>query len=330
MLTVVLFSGLVLGSNAVLKFLPLKEFSFLTANCSSSISLNKVFAEPARNFLTDSPDVVFSQENSILGYAPHAVVNPQVLGSLSSSSQNKEIREYLIKEGDTISSLAEEFDISVETILWANDLSSSSIIKPGEELLILPTSGVLYMVKKGDTLSTIAQRYKGDVEEMVSYNSLESEEDIFVGDIILIPGGKEPKETPKISSAPIADSYFMFPCEGEISQGLHGAFGNAIDIANKCGKPVVAAAGGTVQRAGWITIGGQRVTILHSNGVVSYYGHLSAINVVPGQKVNRGEIIGYIGNTGYTIGMTGCHLHFEVRGARNFLSNYSVGSHINW
>jgi len=51
--------------------------------------------------------------------------------------------------------------------------------------------------------------------------------------------------------------------------------------------------------------------------VVTLYGHLSVITVKNGGSVNVGEIIGYIGNTGRTRGQTGCHLHFEVRGARN-------------
>jgi murein DD-endopeptidase MepM/ murein hydrolase activator NlpD len=54
-------------------------------------------------------------------------------------------------------------------------------------------------------------------------------------------------------------------------------------------------------------------------GISTFYGHLSAINVKVGQDVSQGQIIGYVGHTGYTIpaGPAGCHVHFEVRGARN-------------
>jgi murein DD-endopeptidase MepM/ murein hydrolase activator NlpD len=98
-------------------------------------------------------------------------------------------------------------------------------------------------------------------------------------------------------------------------------------MANSYGKPIVAAAGGIVQRAGTIPVGGRRITILHPNGVVTYYGHLSSILAVSGQVVAAGEIIGYMGNSGYA---TGSHLHFEVRGALNFLGSYPVGSYISW
>ena len=131
-----------------------------------------------------------------------------------------------------------------------------------------------------------------------------------------------------IASIPVAKSYFIFPCQGIITQGLH--YYNAIDIANKCGSPVVAAASGTVKRAGWIRIGGKRIIIIHPNGVATYYGHLSKILVKPGQKVKTGDIIGYIGHTGYTLGPTGCHLHFGVIGAKNFLAKYPVGTRISW
>ncbi|GAI25309.1 unnamed protein product [marine sediment metagenome] len=204
------------------------------------------------------------------------------------------------------------------------------MIKVGQELIILPVSGVVYFVKKNDTLSEIAKIYKGDVEEIIAFNGLSNEGDIFIGDVLIIPDGKMPLRVPYIALTPVGESYFsIFPCEGKITQGLHPF--NAIDIANSCGKPVVAVATGTVQRAGWINnIYGRIVTILHPNGVVTYYGHLSRVLVVPGQPVSAGDIIASIGNTGHTLGATGCHLHFEVRNAKNFLANYLVGTYLSW
>jgi len=91
-------------------------------------------------------------------------------------------------------------------------------------------------------------------------------------------------------------------------------------FSNKsCGEPVYAAAGGTIQRIGYHTMGGNYVRVLHPNGVVTYYGHLVRAAMSSGTKVFQGEIIGYTGHSGYTIpaGPAGCHLHFEVRGATN-------------
>ena len=149
----------------------------------------------------------------------------------------------------------------------------------------------------------------------------------FQGDILIIPGGKMPPVSSQTPLIPIADSYFTYPCEGIISQGLH--LFNAIDIANECGSLVIAPAGGTVLKvkSGWNMGAGNYLTILHLNGVITVYYHLSIIRVEPGQKVNSGEIIGFMGNTGRT---TGCHLHFEVRNAQNFLSKYPVGTLLKW
>lgn len=305
--------------------------SFLAATLSDKLPAQDLFVEPAKNFLGESPEMAFIQKNSIVGISSPVVITSQSLGTILEDGEiepRKEILEYTVKSGDTLSSITEEFNISLETILWANDLNKNSKIKLGQKLVILPVSGVLYVVEKGDTLSGIAEIYKGKVEEIVAFNELSSEGDIYIGDILIIPNGKMPSQVPQTFSIPLADSYFIFPCEGKITQGLH--LSNAIDIANQCGKPVVAVASGIVQRAGFSKISGDRVTILHTNGVVTYYGHLSIILVKPDQIVNTGEIIGYIGNTGYTKGATGCHLHFGVGGAKNFLGSYLIGSYLSW
>lgn len=289
------------------------------------------FISSAKNFLAIPPEMSFFQDNTLTGVSSPVIITPQVLGSLWGNEEikeRKEIIKYKVKPGDTLSSIASKFNISLQTILWANDLNAKSTIKSGQELIILPVSGILYTVKKNDTLSAIAKRYKADIKEIIAFNGLSEEADIYIGDFLIIPGGQMPKKILRTAQIPVAESYFIFPCQGRISQGLH--YYNAIDIANKCGSPVVAVSDGIVQRAGWIRIGGKRVTILHPNGVVTYYGHLSKILVAPGQKVSTGDIIGYIGHTGYTLGATGCHLHFEVIGAKNFLSKYPVGSYISW
>ncbi|GAH90393.1 unnamed protein product, partial [marine sediment metagenome] len=238
--------------------------------------------------------------------------------------ERKEIIEYIVESGDTLSSIAAKYDISLDTILWANDLSSKSIIKPDQKLIILPISGVLYMVKRNDTLSEIAEIYKGEVGEIVDFNELSSEGDIYIGDILVIPGGKMPPPPKKSYYAapqvPIGSSYFMTPVSSPyvITQGLH--WYNAIDFShagNACGKPVYVAAGGMVQKTGYDRTAGNYVRISHliaGEEVITFYGHLSSILVSQNQKVSQGDIIGYIGKTGYA---TGCHLHFEVRGAKN-------------
>lgn len=307
------------------------SFSNLATAVSEKSCPSNLFAEPAKNFVREPLDISLIQENSLISISTPNIITSKSLGMFVGEDvkeERKEIIEYIVGPDDNIASIAEKFNISVDTIIWANGLSNKPSIKSGQTLVILPVSGIIYFVEEGDTLEAIAKEYKGDIKEIISFNELKSEEDIYIGDVIIIPNGKiVPKTAPKTQpkQIPLADAYFIIPVEGKISQKLH--FYNAIDIANSCGKPVVAAAGGKIQRAGWVSIGGNAITILHPNGVVTYYGHLSIISVAPGQNVAAGEIIGYVGKTGYA---TGCHVHFEVRGAGNFMSKYPLGSAVRW
>jgi len=307
-------------------YLTTENFQFTDTSDLCLSSINKFYIE--------SPDFLLVQKNSLKASMPPTVFSPQVLGVLTGtnnvSTTRNYIIEYVVESGDTLSAIAHSHNISLNSLFWANDLTQYSKIKVGQKLVVPPVSGIIYVVKKGDTLSQIVQTHKGSVPEIVEFNKLLNEADIFIGDVLVIPGGQMPKGLTRIVSIPVGASYFIIPAEGTITQGLHGDISNAIDIANKCGKPVVASASGTVQRAGTIWVGGKRITILHPNGVVTYYGHLSKILVKSGQQVRTGDIIGLMGNTGNTRGVTGCHVHFDVRGTRNFLAGYSIGTKLNW
>ena len=163
-----LFAGLTLGLISNLN---------LPKQMSASIISQDLFAQPAKNFLRESPKMTFIQDNSIVGLSPPATITPQVLGTILGSVEDEierrnEIIEYVVRSGDTISSIAAKYDISLNTILWANDLSSKSIIKIGQKLVILPISGVVYHIKNGDTLSEIAKTYKSNSSEIIAFNEL--------------------------------------------------------------------------------------------------------------------------------------------------------------
>jgi len=276
-----------------------------------------------------SPFFSLIQNNSLLSFSSPTIISPRVLGGFAGlgsdfSTNNKEIIEYTVEPGDNLSSLAEKFGISLNTLLWANDLSKNSLIKPGQKLIILPVSGVLHHVKKDETLSGIATIYKGGVAEIIAFNEI-SGEDIFVGDILIIPGGIMPKKSvsrivSQPAQIPLASSYFIFPTQGKISQGLH--WYNAIDIAADCGTPIYATAAGQVLKVdyGYNFGAGNYLKILHPNGIVTMYGHVQEILVSPGQTVSQGQIIALMGGRPGTPGAgktTGCHLHFGVHGASN-------------
>lgn len=305
-------------------------------NKAEAVEKDDLFFSKNQILALETPDLKIVQDNTVGGVAPPRILTTQVLGTIfGETNQNKkEIIEYAVEPGDTPESIAKSFDISLETVLWANDLTSKSKLKVGDKLVILPTSGIVYVVKNGDTLSEISSTYKSKVSDIVAFNDLSNEGDIFIGDIIVVPGGVMPKKaSPAPTQTQLASSFFIFPTEGKITQGIH--WSNGVDTANKCGTPVYAAAPGQVLRAryGWNMGGGNLVTILHSNGVVTYYGHLMTILVKQGDRVDVGDRIGLMGGGPGMAGAgisTGCHLHFQVTGAKNPLAKYAVGSYIKY
>ncbi len=238
-----------------------------------------------------------------------------------------DISEYEVAPGDTLSSIAEKHNISVETILWANDLNSKSTIKVGQKLVILPVSGLSYKVKKGDTVSGLASRFGVTEDDIVGFNKTEGNK-LIIGETIIIPGAKladKPSNNPKNQTNKgnndkpknnTSAGYFVRPINGIKTQGIHGY--NGIDFGAPIGTAVYAAASGvvTLVRGGdaWNGGYGNYIVIKHQNGTQTLYAHLDSIGVNIGQTVDRGDVIGRSGNTGRS---TGPHLHFEVRGARN-------------
>ena len=315
---------------------------WLLVKDASEISTQKLQAVKSQLFLssknsiTEPLDFLFLQKNTLKASLPPISYSPQVLGALAGGYEAQDVKnvivEYVVERGDSLWSIARKFDISLESLLWANELTERSIIKPGQKLIIPPISGVIYHVKAGDTISEIAKTYKGNVDEIIAFNQLPKTGEIFVGDILIIPGGKMPVVSSKSTApvyVPLAKSYFICPIAPpcRITQGLH--WYNAIDFSHgKCGEPVYAAAAGKVLKvrltnstSRWAFGGaGNHITILHPNGVVTMYGHIAKSFVSPGQYVSQGQIIATIGGKPGTPGAglsTGCHLHFGVMGARN-------------
>src|SRR6056297_207648 len=237
-----------------------------------------------------------------------------------------EITLYVVREGDTLSQIAEMFEVNSNTILWANDITRATSIQPGDTLVILPITGVRHVVSSGDTIASIAKKYDGDVAEIVSYNQLASASDITTGDTIVVPGGNMQQAVPtrtasratptRVTGSAAAASNFVHPAPGAVrTQGIHGY--NAVDLAAAYNSSIRAAAAGEVivsKSGGWNGGYGNYIVVRHGNGTQTLYAHLSSNVVGVGAFVAAGETIGYMGNTGRS---TGTHLHFEVRGATN-------------
>lgn len=170
-------------------------FAILVSS-SEALSLNgQVFLSSVERGPIRPPGLIVVNQNSFQAASPLTLLSPQALGMALGTVQHPEVRndiiQYMVREGDSLWSIANEFNISVDTIVWANDLRRT-IIRPGQELVILPVSGVKHIVKEGDTISEIAERY-GDVgtETILDFNNLLREDSLFIGQLIIVPNGRE-------------------------------------------------------------------------------------------------------------------------------------------
>jgi len=113
-------------------------------------------------------------------------------------SSGSDVAVYKVKEGDTVGSIAKEFNVTVKTILWANDIDDVKKIKPGDKIFILPVVGLKHKVKSSDTISKIAKKYKADEKKIISFNGLPADGRLKVGEEIIIPDGQkdEPQRRP--------------------------------------------------------------------------------------------------------------------------------------
>lgn len=281
-----------------------------------------------------SPEPVFSRGSGDITVANGNALVPEsgplgTMGNIDDFPLYQHISLYTVRDGDTLAQIAKMYGVSVNTIVWANNLSGRSI-QLGQTLTILPISGIAYTSKKGDTLKAIARKYKTDAAELALFNDLSDSGTIAEGTVITIPEGEGvvvpsssgniPEKKYKYFAAhdtngPDYPGYYLRPTDGIKTQGLHGY--NGIDLGSPVGAPIHAAADGDViiaRNSGWNGGYGNYVVISHPNGTQTLYGHMKQVVVSVGETVTRGELIGYVGNTGRS---TGPHLHFEVRGARN-------------
>lgn len=273
----------------------------------------------------EDPEVQFATSlggNAVI--APLTPVAPEPGSRPASEEKNHQPRIYTVEEDDTIAGIAAKFDVSSNTVLWANGLTDNDTIKVGDHITILPTSGVLHTVSGGDTISAIAQKYDVTSEDIIKYNSLGDASKLSLNQKIIVPGGYiEPQRAPQIlprdtevatgpppPSAPVAGSGFAWPTSTRhISQYFKWGH-TGIDIDNRSRPAVYAAEGGTVEFAGWLGGYGNLVIINHGGGVQTYYGHNDAHYVSKGTQVTKGQAIAKMGSTGRS---TGPHVHFEVR-----------------
>ncbi|MFW5891196.1 MAG: peptidoglycan DD-metalloendopeptidase family protein [bacterium] len=230
---------------------------------------------------------------------------------------------YTIRNGDTLNSIANYYNIKVNDILIQNNIKNPDLIQIGAKIKI-PVSMVKYKIKKGDNLSDLADRYNTSCEQIIKVNKIKNPDKIYPGQTINIP--KTTKKSEKKEYAVLARSRrpsFIWPVQGNISSKygwrIHPVFKKrkfhtGIDISVPVGTPVFAAESGTVTYSGWSSGYGYLIIIDHNNQYKSYYAHNIKLFVEKGKKIKKGKIIALSGNTGLS---TGPHLHFEIRKNNN-------------
>jgi murein DD-endopeptidase MepM/ murein hydrolase activator NlpD len=245
--------------------------------------------------------------------------------TLESNKPWNQVSEYTVKDGDTLSSIAAKFDVSIDSVKWANPSINWQKVKPGVVVSIPPVTGIVYKVKPGDTIYSIAKKLQTDPQGIVDFpmNTFSDDETfaIVAGQTLIVPDGVMPNEAaptaPTLANvitpdagAVSATGKFVWPAFGRLTQPFR-YYHPGLDIANHDGGAILAADAGRVVVSGWTNTGyGNHVIIDHGNGYQTLYGHLSSISVAVGTRVNRGTVLGQMGSTGRS---TGTHLHFEIR-----------------
>jgi murein DD-endopeptidase MepM/ murein hydrolase activator NlpD len=253
---------------------------------------------------------------------------------------------YTVQTGDSLVSIADQFNLQPETILWGNFEileDNPHLLSTGQVLNILPTDGTYYKWNTGDSMAQVAAFFDTDPQAILSYpgNNIDlTTTDAFTtstgiqeGAWVIVPGGRRPFKDwgpPAISrSNPATARYYGDGFCGSVYEGAIGTgtfiwpttdrsisgynysgIHPAIDIGGSMGNPIFASDNGVVVFSGWSNYGyGYMVVIDHGNGWQTAYAHLSAVGAGCGQSVFQGSYIGALGSTGNS---SGPHLHFEL------------------
>lgn len=232
-----------------------------------------------------------------------------------------EVVTYNVTSGDTLSTVAEKYGVSIDSVKWANGMSGEPNLQTGQELKIPPVTGVVHQVKAGDTLASVAKAYSADAQTIADFpfNYVDDTLEVRPGQTLFVPNGSIPtpvatKVSPRI---PVRSGTFVagsgrlsWPIPKKINQ-YFSWYHPAIDNGAPQGTPIYAAAAGTVIDAKTQNYGfGIYCIIDVGDGMTVAYAHMSSRTCSMGQTVSKGEYIGAVGMTGRS---TGPHLHFEVR-----------------
>lgn len=247
---------------------------------------------------------------------------------------------YEVQQGDTLWDIAVSNNISVDKLIEINPGFEPELMQIGQKLKLSEKQPLINVVctyeqvkeetipaptetRRNDTMiqgeSKVIQAGQDGVKEVkykiVAKNGEETAKQVIKEKVIKepVPEIVEKGTRVLVATRNFGGGRLAKPSGGYVSSSFGKRWGRmheGIDLAGPVGSPVVAAEAGKVIRAGWYSGYGKCIDISHGGGMVTRYAHLSRIDVSVGKSVQRGEIIGAVGNTGRS---TGPHLHFEVR-----------------
>jgi murein DD-endopeptidase MepM/ murein hydrolase activator NlpD len=280
---------------------------FMTISISFASPLKKQAENDAIYINANSLDLI---KNSLITENQHSKDDKNVF-----NFKKIEISKYKVNNNETIKSIAKKFNLSEDTIILTNKISSNNILKQGMLLNIPNQNGRLITLGNNDSIYKIAEKYGISWEKIVDVNSIESNI-VYSGTKIFIPESK-------LSNYEKTQFYdiiqFKWPLKGKISSyfgfridpfTLTYGYHTGLDIGSEYGTPVKSINDGTVIYTGYDDIYGNNIIIKHSDGIISKYGHLSKILVSKDEKVKISQLIANVGSTGRS---TGSHLHLEIR-----------------
>ena len=277
-------------------------FDIFESNNSSTIKTeipltsDQIQIKPISSMNQSSPPVKVS-----LNY-PSTAVTMQNLPTLS-SQPDFPIKFYTIKKGDTPSSIAAQYDIPLKELLNANQGIDSSKLQLGQ-ILNLPGKIATAKIKIEAQLSK-KMINSADEKLMTNKSSASRQQLNYTKKTVkgTIPAISKSQQT--------AGKGFISSSFGKRRDPVSNRqkFHKGVDISRPVGTEVFTWSDGVVVQTGWLHGYGLTVDVVHPNGVKTRYAHLKLANVQKGQKLDEGQIIGQVGNTGRT---TGANLHFEV------------------
>lgn len=312
----------------------IQKMTKMTENAGDKVTASETVAMIASVVNDDMGTDAYEQINNQsaetkMALSGNAIAKLALVETTSSSKAKTKYTKYVVKNGDTLWSIARDFGITTDSIKWTNGIADENMVKPGQTLNIPSVTGIVHVVQSGETIESIASKYKTSANLIISQNDLYGES-ITVGMEIIVPDGvieaPPPPPAPKVTTPKVAASSgggrygsssaigrtgsFRFPTIAGPMGYYNGYHWWAIDIPNSVGTPIYAADSGRIAEAKYGYNGGYGNTILldHGDGFQTRYAHMSTLLILGGY-VEKGQVIGYMGSTGRS---TGSHLHFEI------------------